>query len=161
MLIFLNKTCFRGVYREGPNGFNVPYGHNKNAAFPTQEELTAVSQLFTGVTFTVADCQVPIAAAGTGDFVYLDPPYVPEKATSFVGYVADGFTAAQHETLFMATKGLVARGATFLLSNSAVPLVTGAFPAPAFETTTVDARRAIHSKDPSARAKEVLIRPSQ
>ncbi len=160
MMLFLNKTCFRGVYREGPNGFNVPYGHYATCAFPTLLELNTLSSLFQSVTFTVTDFATPLAAAAAGDFVYLDPPYVPLESTSFVGYTADGFPLAQHKALFDAARAAAGRGASFLLSNADVPLVKGAFPAPAFETTVLPVRRAIHSKDPSSTAKEVLVRPA-
>lgn len=160
MLLFLNKTCFRGVYREGPRGFNVPFGHYKSEALPDLAEFQALSATLQPVQFSVTDFATPLAAAAAGDFVYLDPPYAPEGATSFVGYTVDGFSGEQHEALFTAAKNSVARGATFLLSNAAVPLVTAAFPAPVFETTILPARRAINSKDPAATTKEVLIRPA-
>jgi DNA adenine methylase len=160
MMLFLNKTCFRGVYREGPNGFNVPFGHYKTEAFPTAEEFQALATTLKDVNFTVTDFSVPLAATGPGDFIYLDPPYAPEEATSFVGYTVDGFSGEQHAALFAAAKNTVARGATFLLSNAAVPLVTGAFPLPTYETTQLAARRAINSKNPAAKTKEVLIRPA-
>jgi DNA adenine methylase len=159
MMLFLNKTCFRGVYREGPNGFNVPFGHYKTESFPSAEEFQSLAATLKDVQFNVTDFSAPLANAGAGDFIYLDPPYAPEEATSFVGYTVDGFSGEQHAALFTAAKNAVIRGATFLLSNAAVPLVTNAFPAPTYETVQLAARRAINSKNPAAKTKEVLIRP--
>jgi DNA adenine methylase len=161
LFYFLNRTCFRGVYREGPRGFNVPFGHYKATQILDAEHVRAVSAALVeaDVQFSVADFSVPLAAAGgPQDHVYLDPPYLPVTATSFTGYTADGFDAAQHEALFAAARAAGARGATFLLSNADAPVLTTAFPAPAYWTSKVSARRAIHSKDPGATAMEVLIR---
>lgn len=160
MLIFLNKTCFRGVYREGPHGFNVPFGNYRTPTILDEANIRAVSALIQGVVFTCQSFEaalsaaVPTAATAT-DFVYLDPPYVPLNATSFVGYVADGFTAAQHADLFARVRALPA---PFLLSNADVPLLRTEFPEPAYSVRTVEVRRAIHSKNPDSRASEVLIR---
>ena len=164
MLIFLNKTCFRGVYREGPHGFNVPFGNYRAPTILDEANIRAVSALIQGVVFTcqsfeaalataAAAAAVPTAATAT-DFVYLDPPYVPLTATSFVGYVADGFTAAQHADLFARVRAL---STPFLLSNADVPLLRTEFPEPSYSVRTVDVRRAIHSKNPDSRATEVLI----
>ena len=152
MFLFLNKTCFRGVYREGPNGFNVPFGHYKNPSVFDADHLRAVSVLIGGVVFS---CQPFTEALDVieSDFVYLDPPYVPLKATSFVGYTADGFGIENHRELFARCAVLPCH---FLLSNSNIPLVTDAFPPP-FITSRVSCRRAIHSKNPNARVDEVLI----
>ena len=87
------------------------------------------------------------------DFVYLDPPYAPENAKSFVGYTADGFKLEDHELLFKKCKELPCR---FLLSNANVPLVTNAFEN--YETIIINCKRSINSKDPSAKTNEVLIK---
>jgi DNA adenine methylase len=153
MFLFLNKTCFRGVYREGPNGFNVPFGHYKNPGILDAAHLRDVSALLAGVEFTCQSFSESLRTVAPGDFVYLDPPYVPLNATSFVGYTADGFSLKNHEALFAECKALAS---DFLLSNADVALVTAAFPEP-FVTHRISCRRAIHSKTPNARANEVLI----
>lgn len=161
LFYFLNRSCFRGVYREGPRGFNVPFGHYRATQILDAEHVRAVSAALVGagVQFSVSDFSVPLArAGGPQDHVYIDPPYLPVTATSFTGYTADGFDAVQHEALFAAAQAAGARGATFLLSNADAPVLATAFPAPAYRTLKVSARRAIHSKDPGATAMEVLIR---
>jgi DNA adenine methylase len=160
--LFLNKTCFRGVYREGPRGFNVPFGHYKNPTVVDEAHLRAVSDLLHGVVFRCCGFGDALGPIGPGpkdtpDFAYLDPPYAPETATSFVGYNADGFDEAQHRTLFAAAAGMREKNVGMLMSNADVPLVRTAFPTPTFTTTVVSCRRAIHSKEPSARTNEVLV----
>jgi DNA adenine methylase len=157
IFIFLNKTCFRGLYREGPHGFNVPFGNYKKPAIVDEANIMAVSAAIQGVIFHCQDYTASLSAVtGPADFVYLDPPYVPEKPTSFTGYVAGGgFSCpAEHAAFFEKVRGLVC---PFLLSNSATPQVTEGFPAPFYKTVRLVARRAIHSKEPNAVTAEVLI----
>ena len=154
MFLFLNKTCFRGMYREGPNGFNVPFGHYTKPTVLDETHIRAVSALIQNVVFTHCSFELALGNLGGGDddFVYLDPPYAPENKSSFVSYTADGFQ--QHEVLFQTMKE---KKAGFLMSNADVPLVRDAFPSPEFTTTIVSCRRAINSKDPGSRVNEVLI----
>lgn len=150
LFLYLNKTCFRGVYREGPHGFNVPYGNYKAPYVTPEEEIRAMSIRLQRVTFHCQSFEDSLAAVAPGDFVYLDPPYVPATATSFVGYVANGFD--RHAELFAAVRALPCG---FVMSNADVPLVREAFPTEKIDTLTC--RRAIHSRNPGATAQEVLI----
>ena len=153
MLLFLNKTCFRGVYREGPHGFNVPFGNNKNVGIYDTQHLHDVSQLLQRVVFTACSFEDALLNVKVGDFVYLDPPYAPENDKSFVGYVEDGFSLEKHTQLFDICKSLKGK---FLMSNADVALVKNAFPSP-YITKIISAKRSIHSKDPSKKTNEVLI----
>jgi DNA adenine methylase len=153
-LIFLNKTCFRGVYREGPNGFNVPYGHYKSTPLMISlDELVKIQDIIKDVVFKWCDFRVAFAqTVNGGDFIYADPPYAPESVTSFVGYTKDGFSLDDHRDLF----NLLKRSKIdFVLSNAKVDLVTSSFEG--YEVKDVPARRAIHSKDPSSITTEVLV----
>jgi len=155
MMLFLNKTCFRGVYRENRGGgFNVPYGNYKSPSIIEEAHIREVSRLLSGVVFTCCGFAEALGDVGEHDFVYLDPPYAPENETSFVSYTAGGFTLEAHKQLF----GICANmGAQMLMSNADVPLVIKAFSAPAFTTKRISCRRAIHSKRPNSRTSEVLI----
>jgi DNA adenine methylase len=155
LMIFLNKTCFRGLYREGPNGFNVPYGNYKNPQIFYSNHIERLNKILTNVTFAVDDFQQVIAEAKPGDFVYMDPPYVPEKQTSFTAYLKDGFK--HHSVLFDLCSDLNNAGINFLMSNSNTPLVTDYFTKDNYTVDKIDCRRAINSKNPKARAKEVFI----
>lgn len=157
LFIFLNKTCFRGVYREGPNGFNVPYGHYKTTpGIMSKEELSSISKLLEKVQFQACSFTDSMKQVGAGDFVYLDPPYAPESKNSFVGYNKDGFDVTMHNALFESVKKMHADGAKFLMSNAKVELVENALKEFHFEELV--ARRAINSKNPESTTLEVLIK---
>jgi DNA adenine methylase len=158
MMVFLNKTGFRGVYRENKqHEFNVPFGNYKSPTIYEADHIQQISQLLQGVVFTCQDFEQSLQKVQTGDFVYLDPPYAPESDTSFVGYTGDGFSLDQHKKLFGLCKTFKPKQIRMVMSNAKVPLVTTSFPAPEYECNIVPARRAIHSKDPSATTDEVLV----
>ena len=100
MFIFLNKTCFRGVFRVGPNGFNVPYGHYTNPEIINKEHLDEIHNLIQNVIFKTCDFTESLKNINDDDYLYLDPPYAPEKDTSFVGYTEKGFNNEEHKKLF-------------------------------------------------------------
>ena len=162
LFMFLNKTCFRGMYREGPNGYNVPYGHyQKTPTILSKTDLDTISDLIKGVEFTNCCFTESMKNIHDGDFVYLDPPYAPEneksksksKSKSFVGYVAGGFDLQTHQLLFDEIKKL--KNIKFVMSNSKVDLVTEQFEE--YHCDDVVARRAINSKKPGSTTTEVFI----
>jgi len=153
MFMYINKTCFRGMYREGPSGYNVPYGHyKKTPSVISLSELRETSRLLQGVVFCTQSYSKTLRNIASDDFVYLDPPYVPENSKSFVGYVSDGFTIDMHKELFEMTKEC---GAKFLMSNAKTKLILDTFRG--FTCTDVVARRAINSKNPQSTVTEILI----
>ena len=101
LFMFINKTCFRGMYREGPNGYNVPYGHyKKTPTIISKKDLNYISDLIKNVEFKSCSFTESFKNIEEGDFVYLDPPYAPKNPNSFVKYVADGFSLETHKMLF-------------------------------------------------------------
>jgi len=155
IFIFLNKTCFRGLYRTGPNGFNVPYGNYKNPSIYDNENIKTISDLIKNVEFIVSDFSGSIIRAKKKDFLYLDPPYVPEKETSFVKYNEDGFNLAKHKELFKLCHELKDKKIKFLFSNSSVKMIHDEFKD--YNIETIDCKRSINSKNPGKKTKEVLI----
>ncbi len=156
LFMFLNKTCFRGMYREGPKGFNVPYGHyKKTPKIITKNELDIISDLIKDVVFEKSDFNDSLNKVQTGDFVYLDPPYAPETNTSFVGYNLNGFDLSTHKKLFNHILELNTKNVKFVLSNAKVNLVTDMFSD--FNCEDIKARRAINSKNPGSTTTEVII----
>ena len=164
LFLILNKTCFRGLYREGPNGFNVPFGNYKSKKINllTRESIDYISQLIKDVNFKCMDFKKSLKKAKENDFVYLDPPYAPENETSFVDYVKDGFTLKDHKQLFNLTKSLQDKKIKFVMSNSNVELVKNSFKNEdinhiIFKIDVIEAKRAINSKKPNSKTTEVLI----
>lgn len=156
LFIMINKLCFRGVYREGPNGFNVGFGHYKKIPeIITKEKLDIISELIKNVIFISTDFTESIQNATAHDFVYLDPPYAPENTQSFVGYTKDGFDIDTHKKLFRLTKKLSKKKVKFSMSNANVDLVNETFKK--FYIKSVHAKRSINSKNPGATTKDVLI----
>lgn len=169
MFIFLNKTCFRGVFRVGPNGFNVPFGHYTNPEIINKEHLESVHTLIQNVVFECMDFEQSLTTIDKNvdleinknlenDFIYLDPPYAPETATSFVGYTDKGFTLEQHKQLFQLCNSLTFDSKKkIMMSNADVSLVREHFNTSEYSVKSILCKRSINSKNPDAKAKEVII----
>jgi DNA adenine methylase len=159
MFIFLNKTCFRGVFRVGPRGFNVPYGHYPNPEIINKEHLDNIHKLIQDVIFECCDFNISLTRVESNDYVYLDPPYAPESNTSFVGYTENGFNIDNHHNLFQLIHTLTATNKKIMLSNADVSLVRENFcKCEKYNITSILCKRAINSKNPEAKAKEVIIK---
>ena len=162
MFIFLNKTCFRGVFRVGPRGFNVPYGHYNNPAIIDKTHLDEIHNLIQPVVFECCDFNASLARVEPDDFVYLDPPYAPETETSFVGYTENGFNLESHHKLFKLIHMLTDTNKKMMLSNADVSLVRENFcncaNSEKYNISSISCKRSIHSKNPGAKAKEVIIK---
>jgi len=158
MFIFLNKTCFRGVFRIGPKGFNVPYGHYNNPEIINKEHLEEIHNLIQNVVFECCHFNTSLTNVESNDFVYLDPPYAPETDTSFVGYTENGFNIDNHNNLFKLIHKLTETNKKMMLSNADVSLVRDNFTSEKYNITSILCKRAINSKNPEAKAKEVIIK---
>lgn len=121
-LIFLNKTCFNGLYRVNSKGkFNVPLGKYVNPNIVNKENLIAVSKALQSrdISIKCQDFEAAIKTASSGDFVYLDPPYQPVSETAnFTSYTNGNFSYDDQERLFAKFKALDKKGVKILLSNS-------------------------------------------
>lgn len=160
-LIYLNKTCFNGLFRVNSSGeFNSPFGHYKNPNIVNEPVLRAVSKYFnaSNIAFYSEDFAQTLSRVGKGGFVYLDPPYDPVSDTaSFTGYNKGGFDSNEQIRLKRCCDDLTRRGVKFLLSNSATEFIKELYRE--YDVTIVKAKRAINA-DASKRGaiEEVLIR---
>jgi DNA adenine methylase len=154
LFIVINKTTFRGMYREGPNGFNVPYGNYKTTpTMMTKKQISYFSSLLKNVIFTCCDFEEAFKNVKPGDYIYLDPPYAPEQKNSFVGYNADGFNITKHETLFNLIKSQ--KNVKFCMSNANVKLVSDSFSS--YNIKSLQCKRSINSKKPQSTTTELII----
>lgn len=120
LFIYLNRHCFNGLCRYGPNGFNVPFGRYKTTTPPIVEILAVHQKILSGVTIKDAgDFKVIIDECNEGTLIYCDPPYFPISATSsFTQYSSgDNFGKESQERLAIAAKNAASRGAVVLISN--------------------------------------------
>jgi DNA adenine methylase len=157
--VFLNKTCFRGVFREGPNGFNVPFGHYSNPSIIDKQHIKDISELIKNVKFIHSSFEESLKNMKKGDFTYLDPIYYPIKTTSFVKYTFDGFTQEQHDKLFEILHDLKNKNISWMMSNSCTQFVLDSFnDKKKYSTEKILCRRAINSKNPESTVNEVIIK---
>lgn len=124
-MIFLNKTCFNGLWRVNRRGqFNVPFGDYKNPKILDEENLRAVSAALQHVEILHSPFDHVLEVARKGDFIYMDPPYHPVSSTaSFTSYSADDFKPEDQRRLADTYRALAERGCKVMLSNSDVPFI--------------------------------------
>jgi len=124
-LIYLNRTCFNGLYRVNRRGeFNTPYGRYRKPNLVPEQALRAASAALQGAILSAVDYRDACATARRGDLVYLDPPYVPAGGyADFRRYHREQFRENDHEELARLFKELDARGCHVRLSNAHTPWV--------------------------------------
>jgi DNA adenine methylase len=144
--IFLNRTCYNGLYRLNKRGqFNAPFGYYKNPLICDPDNLRIVSRALDGVELRVEDFWAVAERAEPGDLVYFDPPYVPVSATaSFTHYTGQTFGPDDQRRLADLFDALMARGVYVMLSNSHTPLSRELYAAHAVSTSVVLASRKIN-----------------
>ena len=157
-LIFLNKTCFNGLYRVNRKGqFNVPFGRYKNPTICDAAGLRAASAVLQSASISMRDFESVLGDVQPGDFIYFDPPYHPINSTSsFTSYTAGKFDEEEQRRLAAVYAQLARQGCFVMLSNSDTPLIRGLYRD--FHIHEIQANRAINSK-PERRGKitELLI----
>lgn len=148
-LIFLNKTCFNGLYRVNSKGkFNVPLGKYVNPNIVNKENLIAVSSTLQSkeITIKCQDFEKALKNATSGDFVYLDPPYQPVSETAnFTSYTDGDFDYEDQERLCSKFKTLDRKGVKILLSNSKSPEIMDLFAEFSDGIIEINANRFINS----------------
>ncbi len=158
LFVFLNKTCWRGVYRIGPNGFNVPYGNNKNVGIFDEDHINNLSSIFNkyDVTFECKSFEdIKIDTLTNKDFFYFDPPYYPLNKKSFVAYQKGGFGEELNESLITLCNNLNEKEVKFVHSNSNADYINEKYKN--FEIEKINCKRSINSKKPGSKELEVII----
>jgi DNA adenine methylase len=157
-LIYLNKTCFNGLYRVNSRGeFNVPLGSYPKPSILNEEGLRRASRQLAGAQIEEKDFRMVLSVAEEGDFVYFDPPYHPRSETAyFTSYTRDSFAEEDQKDLAEVYRALDRKGCLLVLSNSDTPLVRRLYKG--FRKVEVIARRNINSRaDRRGPIKERLV----
>ena len=155
--IYLNKTCFNGLYRVNKKGvFNTPLGAYKNPNIVQTDTLLSCSESFKNVTIQCGDFES--IDPKRGDFVYFDPPYYPIDGTSFTEYSKEDFTAADQERLHNFALRLRSKGVHVMLSNSKTIFIKKLYKENIFKKHIIQAPRFVNSKaDGRRKVDEFLI----
>ena len=162
-LLFLNRTCFNGLYRVNSKGkFNVPLGRYSNPNIVQEENLRSVNQ-FLNQNKIIIKCQdfsSTVEKTKKGDFVYFDPPYQPISNTAnFTSYTNSNFGLNDLKRLSKVSNQLVKRGVNVLLSNSSSKQVLDLFDTKDWKIVEIEANRAINSDaDKRTGHSELLIK---
>ena len=161
-LIFLNKTCYNGLYRVNSQGlFNVPFGKYKNPTICEEIVLRQISSYLNSNEIKILniDFEQAVSTANKKSFIYFDPPYHSPDKTNFTGYQVNGFDDNEQERLYNVMIKMTNRGIKCLLSNSDTEYIRELYTHEFFEIISVQAKRAINS-DSAGRGtvNEVLIK---
>lgn len=160
-IIYLNKTCFNGLYRVNNAGeFNAPFGRYKNPNIVNEPTLKAVNKYLNSnkITIQSGDYSKILEQANNKSFVYLDPPYHPlSESSNFTGYIQGGWGVEEQINLKKACDKLNKKGVKFLLSNSSADFIKDLYKD--YHISIVKANRAINSNGADrGEIDEVLIR---
>ena len=162
-LLFLNKTCFNGLYRVNKKGqFNVPIGRYTNPNIVNKDNLTAVSKTLQSkkIKISCRDFEAVLGDAKKGDLVYFDPPYQPVSSTAnFTSYTHRDFTEDDLERLAKLADQLHSKGCYVLLSNSNSKTVKDFFSKKHWKISSIIVNRAINSNAQKRTGhKEIIIK---
>lgn len=144
--IYLNKTCYNGLYRVNQRGrFNVPIGRYTAPKICDGPGLRAASRVLQQAELTSGHFAERVADAGPGDFVYFDPPYDPVTTTAnFTSYTSSSFGDPDQHDLARIVGDLTDRGAFVMVSNSDTPYIRDLYRG--FHIERIEAPRAINSR---------------
>lgn len=159
--IYLNKTCFNGLWRENLSGqMNAPYGCYSKPNWCDSDNLRAVSEALQGIEImemSFTGLMSLDSSPSPGDFVYFDPPYIPIDQASFISYTKHGFDMGDQQSLLELCNELDKAGVLFMLSNSSAPILKDMYQS--FKIRTVYASRSINSKGSErGQVPEIVVR---
>ncbi len=163
LFIFLNKTCFRGLYRENRSGeFNVPFGNYENPTIYHEESIRKLHDIFNKYPIIFENKSYREFLGGhdikRGDFIYFDPPYYPIKEGTFVDYQGDGFNEEEHIYLMNKINEYNGKKIKIMMSNHKCEFIdkyikTG----DGFIKIVLSVKRRINSKNPESKTEEYII----
>lgn len=144
--IYLNKTCFNGLYRVNSKGiFNTPLGSYKDPSIFSEETIMEASKLLKDAELKIEDFRECEKNAKKNDFIYFDPPYYPiNKTSSFTKYTKNGFLENEQIELRNLFVNLHSKGCNVMLSNSDTPFINKIFKEKGFKPQKVFASRMIN-----------------
>ncbi len=164
LFIFLNKTCFRGLYRESKKlrQFNVPFGNYENPTIYQEESIRKLHDIFNKYPIHfenksyrdfLKEHEIQI-----GDFIYFDPPYYPIKEETFVDYQGDGFDENEHKYLMKIFNDYHKMNVKVMMSNHKCEFIDKYIKtSDGFEKIILDVKRRINSKNPESKIEEYII----
>lgn len=156
LFIYLNKTCFNGLYRVNSKGlFNVPFNNKKTLNAYEKENLLQISRYLEDVNIKNSDFEETCKSVKKGDFVFFDSPYAPLKPDSFESYTKEGFSIEDHERLARLFKELTKRGAYCMLTNHNTELINELYKD--YKIEVVQVKRFINSNANNRVGEEVII----
>lgn len=156
--LYLNKTCFNGLYRVNKKGaFNTPYGRYKNPKICDEEHLKQASDALKTAEIVCDDYLTVLDKyANEGDFIFLDPPYIPvSEFGDFKRYTKEQFGDQDQQNLSDAVRKLYKKGCYVLLTNSDHPRIYELYNG--FKIEVVDTRRSISSKASTRKGKDTIV----
>jgi DNA adenine methylase len=157
--LYLNRACHGGVYRQNSDGeFNTPYGNYKNLNFD-EDNILEVSKYLqeNNIRIYCQDFERTLSEARTGDFIFIDSPYVPLNSTSFTKYHRKDFSIRDHERVALSFRSLDSIGCSVMLTNADTPWVRKLYQG--YQIQAVTTNRTINSKGNARKnsASEVII----
>ena len=157
LFVFINKHCFNGLYRVNGKGlFNVPYNNSRKSSID-KDSILAVSKYLKNVIIMDGDFENACKEAKTGDFIFIDSPYVPLNPTSFESYTKEGFDIESHKRLANLYDELTARGCYCMLTNHNTDLIRELYGDKGYRIDVVSVRRSINSDASKRVGEEVII----
>ncbi len=157
LFIYLNKTCFNGIWRVNRKGeFNVPYGAKPKPGFPNASSLRRAASTLAVASLIPGDFEATLSGARSGDFAFLDPPYLPLNRTAFFNhYTADRFGAEQHERTAVVARQLAEAGVRVMVTEGDSEQVRDWYKD--FRFHEISVRRFVSSGSEKVLARELVI----
>ncbi len=158
LFIYLNKTCFNGIWRVNEKGYlNVPYGYKEPPLLPSKKELLEISKALSNAKLAHKDYKDTVTDTNEGDFIYFDPPYPPLNGTSFfTHYTKERFSKDDHAELASTAKELDKMGCFVMISNADIPYIKSLYK-DSFNSYNLEVTRWVRSDGKRYKVGELII----